>query len=152
MSEINELVSQFPEKHRKFTELCNSAEFAHLWDRAKYGEMDVYYDNILLGLILRLIASDEITQSEVDYLNKTFSLSYSLKTLSAIYDDCRDFVGEEYNEEFRAEIKKLEEIDELLALRFKELLLTAGLILTQSDGKVTSAETDILAQIREICG
>ena len=73
MKRIDMLTEEFKTKYERFLIGCDALEDLNLWDKEEHGEMDVFYQNDLVSVILRLIVADgEISEKEAVYLNKNF--------------------------------------------------------------------------------
>lgn len=58
MKRIDMLTEEFNTKYERFLIGCDALEDLNLWDKEEHGEMDVFYQNDLVSVILRLIAAD----------------------------------------------------------------------------------------------
>ncbi len=139
-------------KHEAFIIGCDSVEELELWDKETFGEMDGFYSNDLISIIIRLIASDGIiTQNEVDYLNKTFDMNYSLEELKCIYNDCKENFGDTLDQNFENDIERLKKVNEKLAEAFKELVYLVCEIIIESDGVISATELNEVDKLKELC-
>ena len=84
MNRIDKLTEDFRYKYDRFFIGCDAAEEEGLWDKEENGEMDGFYQNDLVSVIIRLIAADGvISDKETEYLNKTFGFDYTTRPLKA---------------------------------------------------------------------
>jgi len=114
--------------------------------------MDVFYTNDLTSVIIRLIAVDgNISQKEVDYLNKTFGFEYTLDELVEVYENCIDNIDETFDENFENGISYMRKINGKLADAYKELLSMVCEIIINSDDVVSPAEIDEVKRLKEMC-
>lgn len=141
MTNLDVYTESFKLKLEKFLLGCDAIEELELWDKEQYGEMDVFYENDLVSVIIRLIATDgTISGREVEYLNKTFGFSYTLAELRDVYQNCKEEVGRSFDEAFTNGITLMRSLNEKLADAYKELLGLICDIIIASDGIVTEAE------------
>ena len=151
MERIDALTEEFRSKYEKFLIACDSLEEIDEWNKEESGEMDVYYENELISVIIRLIAADgEISEDEADYLNKNFGFEYTIYELADIYECCRDEISEGFEERLRNGISFLRSVNEKLAQAYKELLKLICSIIMESDGVATDEELDEIGNIKSI--
>lgn len=55
MKRIDLLTEEFKTKYERFLIGCDALEDLNLWDKDEHGEMDVFYQNDLVSVILRLM-------------------------------------------------------------------------------------------------
>ena len=152
MKNIDMYVDSFKMKYASFLVGCDSVEEMGLWDKEMYGEMDAFYSNDLISVIIRLIAADgEITQAEVDYLNETFDFEYSLEELIAVYNACKDDIGHAFDDNFENGITYLRKINAKLADAYKELLFLICEIIIESDGVIAESEVSEVKRLQAMC-
>lgn len=148
MNNLDMYTESFKLKLEKFLLGCDAIEELELWDKEQYGEMDVFYQNDLVSIIIRLIVTDGVISGrEVDYLNKNFGFSYSIAELRDVYQNCREEIGRSFDEAFVNGITLMRSINEKLADAYKELLGLICDIIIESDGVVTEAE---LAEVKRL--
>lgn len=152
MINIEAYTDSFKMKYEAFINGCDSIEEIDLWDKEALGEMDVFYTNDLTSIIIRLIAVDgNISQKEVDYLNKTFGFEYNLNELVEVYENCIDNIDESFDENFENGISYMRKINGKLADAYKELLYMICDIIINSDDVISSAEIDEVKRLKEMC-
>lgn len=152
MKNLEMYIESFKMKHELFLIGCDSIEEMGLWNKEEYGEMDAFYSNDLLSVIIRLIATDgKITQREVDYLNKTFEFDYTLEELAEAYDLCKEDIGRSFDESFENGITYMRKINSKLADAYKELLCLICDIIIASDGIITDLEIDEVKRLKALC-
>ena len=152
MKNIDSFTERFKFAHERFLTGCDSLEELDAWDYENYGEMDVFYSNELMSVILRLIAADGvITQTEADYLNRNFGFEYTCDELGDIYENCREEITGSLDENFRTSYDMLEAINEKLADLYKEMLALICDIIIESDGDIARAEIEEATKLRALC-
>ena len=152
MKNVDMYIDSFKMKHEAFLIGCDSIEELGLWDKENLGEMDVFYSNDLISIIIRLIATDgKITQREVDYLNETFDFLYSREELIEVYSTCKDDIGHAFDENFENGITYMRKINSKLADAYKELLALICKIIIESDDIVVDAEAAEVKRLMEMC-
>ena len=66
MSNLENYTQSFRMKYESFLTGCDAMEELGLWDKENLGEMEGYYVNDMVSVIIRLIATDgRITEKEV---------------------------------------------------------------------------------------
>lgn len=149
MNKLDLYTESFKAKYESFLIGCDSIEEIDLWDKDAYGEMDIFYTNDIVSVILRLIAADgDFSEQEAVYVKKFFGLQYSSSELKEIYDECGDAIEKLFDEEIESGIAYLRKINGKLADAYKELLLIACDIIIESDGVIAKAETELARQLK----
>lgn len=152
MNNVEKCVESFKLKYELFLNGCDSIEELGLWDKDAYGEMDVFYTNDLVSVIIRLIAADgKITQKEVAYFNETFGFDYTLAELQDVYDVCKDDIGHAFDENFENGISVMRKINAKLADAYKDLLGLVCEIIINSDGVVAESELAEVTRLKAMC-
>lgn len=146
MDHLQILTESFKTKYESFITGCDSLELAEKWNKAEYGEMDVFYENELLSVALSLIAADgNVGAGEVRFLNESFGFSCTEETLREVFDT----LGEEINGYFEAHFKAgwamLRGVNEKLADAYKELFGLICDIIAASDGVIAEVEKEKLS-------
>ena len=152
MNNAQRYIDSFKMKHEAFLVGCDAIEEMGLWNKDLYGEMDVFYSNDLIGVIIRLIATDgKISHKEVSYLNKTFDFDYTLEELTEVYENCFEDIGQAFDENFENGITRMRAINDKLADAYKELLALICTIIIESDGVVAEAELAEVKRLKALC-
>ena len=135
-----------------FIHECDRLESSGLWNFEVFGEMEGYYTNDFAGIILRLVAADgSISEKEAEYINKAFGLKLGTDELCEIYKLCIDNVEESFEENFAGGLERLDAIDGNVARLYRELVFRICEIVTESDGAVVAAETELAEKIKAMC-
>lgn len=143
MKRIDMLTEEFKTKYERFLIGCDALEDLNLWDKEEHGEMDVFYQNDLVSVILRLIAvDDDISEKEAEYLNKNFGFEYTADELADIYESCDEEISHSFDEQFENGITYMRSINEKLADAYKELLALICDIIIESDDVITPEEIE----------
>ena len=146
-------IEEFKMKYDSFLIGCEAIEEMKLWDKENLGEMEAFYANDLVSVIIRLIATDgEITHKEMEYLNKTFDFEYTLEGLNEVYNACKDDIDSSFDENFENGITYMRKINAKLADSYKELLALVCQIIIESDGVVAEAEVAEVKRLQAMCG
>ena len=151
MKRIDKLSEEFKIKYEQFIIGCDSAEDIFRWNKDKNGEMDVYFENEILCVIVRLIVSDgEIGEKEVEYLNKNFGFRYTAEDIREMYEGSREELNNGFYGRIKKDVSDLNEIGEKFASAFKELLgIITGIVL-ESDGYATDSELAEISELKSI--
>lgn len=151
MKNIEALTAEFKAKYERFIIGCDAIEEMGLWDKEKNGEMDVFYENDLVSVVIRLIASDgNIAEKEAEYLNKAFGFEYTAEELTEVYKSCGDDIGRSFDEQFENGVTYMRSINGKLADAYKELLGLICDIIIESDGETVSAETEEAKRLKAL--
>lgn len=143
MKSIDILTEEFKTKFERFFIGCDALEEMNLWNKEEYGEMDVFFQNDLVSIILRLIVADgEISDKETEYLNKAFGFDYTTEELSEVYENCKDEISISFDELFKKGVALLRSINEKLAAAYKELIVLVCDIIIESDEIVAPNEIE----------
>ena len=151
MERIERLTEEFVSKYESFMTGCDAIEDIGGWNAEEDGEMDGFYTNDLIGVILRLIAVDGvISEKEVEYLNKNFGFSYSLAELKDVYKNCKENVGISLNEQFRDGVLLMRRKNEKIAKAYEELLGLICDIIIESDGVIAPEEIKEAQELKKL--
>lgn len=149
MKDLHLLTESFKTKYESFITGCDSIELDEVWDKTEYGEMDVFYENELLSVILSLIIADgKISDEEVKYLNDNFGFSYTVADLKNVYLNCGEEIENYFEGNFKAGYEKLRTFNEKLAAAYKELFELICQIISESDGGVSEEEKQAIAELK----
>lgn len=148
MKQIDVYLEGFKLNYEKFLIGCDALEEERKWPVDKLGDMDVYFANDLMCVIVRLIAADgHFEPGEVDYLNNALGFEYTVDELQAVYDECGDTLGELFEKELPESIRQIRELNPLLADNYQEMLSLIGKIMIESDGVITPEEKAAAEQL-----
>lgn len=146
---LETLTAEFKIKYEKFQIGCDALEELELWDKEKLGEMDVYYQNELVSIILKLIVADgSIGKREAEFFDKNFGFECSVEDLQEIYNQCHEMIDNYFDENFANGISKMRSMNPRLADYYKELLLLICDIIINSDGVVSEQEKKEIDRIK----
>ncbi len=141
MNKIDRLTDEFKFKYERFWIGCDALEELDRWNKEEYGEMDVFYQNDLVSVILRLIAADgKISDQEVKYLNENFGFDYTTEELEEVYENCKDEIVHYFDEQFVNGVSLMRSINDKLADSYKELLGLICDIIIESDDVISPEE------------
>ena len=151
MNRIDKLTEDFRYKYDRFFIGCDAVEEEGLWDKEENGEMDGFYQNDLVSVIIRLIAADGvISDKETEYLNKTFGFDYTTEELKEVYRSCEENIGRSFDETFESGITLLRSINEELADAYKELLCLICDIIIECDNDISPKEIEEAKNLRSM--
>ncbi|MCR4594923.1 MAG: hypothetical protein K5761_07685 [Clostridiales bacterium] len=150
MKRIDALTEEFKSKYERFLIGCDSIEEMDLWNKEEYGEMDVFYENDLVSVIIKLIASDgEISTKEAEYLNKNFGFDYTVEELTGVYSNCEDEISKLFDEQFENGVTHMRSINDKLADAYKELVRLICDIIIESDDVISQSEIAEAKKLKE---
>lgn len=138
----------FALKHERFLMGCDSQEELLAWDKDALGEMDVYYENVLITAVIRMVAADgAFSREEAELLQTVFAFRYSREELRSIHEEV-DFheSDDQFVRSLREDLDRLESINERLCLAFRELVELACRIAMEIDG-TDAAETTLAGKL-----
>ena len=148
---MNLLTESFKQKYDQFLTGCDAIEQAGGWDTEQYGEMETFYTNDLISLMLRLVATDGcVAQREADVLNDLFGFTYTAETLAETYEVCRENMNADFDRLFAEGVDRLEGINQKLAQAYKELLVLICDIIMESDDVVSDKELAEAARMKTL--
>lgn len=145
------LTEEFKSKYEGFLIGCDAVEELNLWNKEEHGEMDVFYQNDLFSVILRLIAVDGlITNKEAEYLNKNFGFDFTAEELAEVYENCLEEVSRSFDEQFENGVTVMRAINAKLADAYKELLELICDIIIESDDVIDPAEIEEAKKLKAL--
>lgn len=151
MKRIDLLTEEFKTKYERFLIGCDALEDLNLWDKEEHGEMDVFYENDLISVILRLIAIDgKISRKETEYLNKNFGFDYTASELADIYENCEEEISHSFDEQFENGVTYMRSINEKLADMYKKLLGLICDIIIESDDVIAPEEIEEAKKLKAL--
>lgn len=149
---LEQLSKSFQAKYIDFVDGCDALEECDLWDKEQDGEMDGYYQNDLVSIIIRLITVDGfVSENEVKYLNEVFGFEYTIAELKEVCELCQEGIDELFDGAFASGIKKMRAINDGLADLYAEMLSIVCDIISASDGVVSVVEADTIAKLKAQC-
>ncbi len=149
MEKIDDLTKAFRFQYERFQLGCEAIEETGAWDKEKFGGMGAFYENDLIGMILRVIVADgKISAKEVEYLNRNFAFEHTVESLTEVYDNCRREIGESFDMKFKNGVECMKSINVKLAALYTELIGTICDILIASDGEISLDEIQEAQRIK----
>ena len=125
----------------KFIVACDALEETGKWNKDEYGEMEAYYENDMISIILRLIVCDDrVTVEEADYLNNIFGFQYTPEELRELYKSFSNAVEGDADAMLIEGYALLKSVSPELAAYYRELVSYACGIISESDGAVAQNE------------
>lgn len=151
MKDLKILTESFKLQYEKFIIGCDCQEEIENWDKDENGEMDVFYENDMLTILIRLIASDKsVSENEVAFLNESFGFELTAERFAEIYEDCAERLGTDFNESFTTGAKILRSINKKLADEYQELLLLVCDIIANADGVYSEEERAEIGVLKKL--
>lgn len=151
MKSKDALMNEFTGKYERFLIGCDAIEEEGLWDKDEFGEMDVFYQNDLVGVILRLIASDgKIEERETEILAGYFGFDLTPREARTAYESFRSEAGASFDEEIVRGYEKMRGINRKLADAYKDLLSLVCEIVISCDGVVEAAEIEEAKRVKNL--
>ena len=88
MKKLHEYSEAFKLKYEIFMNGCDAIEDEGLWNKEKYSEMEAFYTNDLVSVVLKLIAADgNFSEKEAGFINDVFGFEYTTEELEEIYEN-----------------------------------------------------------------
>ena len=156
MDDLLSRTEALEEKYEQFIKCCDEVEAQGKWDVDELGEMEVWFANDFLIVILKLIASDgELDGEEVDFINEVFGnetlgFDYTQGELREFYENSYDRIDSFLEEDFPESIEMLEEIDGELADFYRGMISEICRVLIECDHFVSEREAIAAQQIIDI--
>ena len=145
-------IESFQMKYEAFLTGCDALEEMGQWDVENWGEMEAFYANDMVSVIIRLIATDgKVTEREAAYLNETFGFEYTAGELEDVYENCQEDLGRVFDENFENGISLMRKLNDKLADAYKELLALVCRIIIESDGIIAEAEIAEAKRLQALC-
>ncbi len=140
----------FKLKYEQFLHACDAAEAEGLWNTEEYGQMEGYYFNILMGVILHVINADgNVAARETALLNESFGFEYTQEEVIDLYYTVGENIEGNYLDNARIGLTLLEGMNPELKEDYLELLNLICGIAAASDEGVNEAELRALRELRE---
>lgn len=150
MKNLEAYTEGFKLKLDRFITGCDAIEDSGLWDRDTHGEMDSYYQNDMISVIVQLISVDgNFSVDEVRFVNEAFGFDYSVNELRDVYFNCKDAIDIVIDSNVVLGMSYLRSINEMLADAYKDLLLTICDIIMNSDGKIKKVEVQMINTLKK---
>lgn len=131
---------RFIGRWEQFMTACDALEWSRKWNKELYGEMEAYYENDIVSILLRIIASDgRITSEETEQLNKCYGFSYTNEELQEVCDHFKD-EAEDPDSSLLEGYSLLKSVDPKLAEFYAELVVFACSMIVESDGALMEHE------------
>ena len=135
----------FKLNYEKFLTACDALEEEKRWDTEKYGEMESWYFNDIMCVIIHLISSDgSFSRKEADYVNDVFGFGYTAAELAELYRVQGEDINRLILEDVPANYQLLKGFDGELAELYKTLLLQVCGIVADSDGVLHDSERKLI--------
>ena len=151
MERIDDLTKAFRFQYERFQLGCEAIEETGAWDKEKFGGMGAFYENDLIGMILKVIVADgKISAKEVEYLNRNFAFEHTVESLTEVYDNCRGEIGESFDMKFKNGVECMKSINVKPAALYTELIGTICDILIASDGEISLHEIQEAQRIKAL--
>lgn len=148
---MEEKKAMFRDLYEKFLIGCDAMEYQDSWDKEQYGEMETYYENELLSVILCLIVADgKIDVKEVEIVNELFGSDYTVTELKDVYFQCADGVQEIFETGIEESYLMLKKANAKAAEAYGKILGLIADMAAESDGKVFQVEVDQINRLKQI--
>lgn len=148
--DIDRHSEEFRLNWERFVHACDAAEAEGRWDTDGLGEMEGYYFNTVLGVILHLIITDgNVAEREVEALNRNFGFDYTVESLLELYYSVGEQIEGNYLDNAKEALALLNRIDPAMADDFRDLLDLICTIVAESDEGVSETELDEFRKLAE---
>ena len=149
-SELDRLAAEFREKYDAFAEECRAADADGRWKAEQDGPMEGYAFSALSGAILSLIIADgNVGEHETEVLNETFGFGYSVDDLLEMVRFSAGDLRENAVPNVKDAAERIRLADPALAGQFRDLMMLACRILSESDDGVLTVEEDLIRWIAD---
>jgi len=150
MNNIERLTEGFRTRWEQFLTACDAAEELGRWDTEADGQMEAYYTEDLICIVLKLISADgSVSAEEARIVRELFDFQYTPEELRRVADELREQIERLLAEDVRAGLERLGAMDPRLEAMYRELIGDACEIVSESDG-LTVAESEFLEQLRAL--
>ena len=149
MSRLQDMSESFKLQYEKFLNGCDALEANGDWNVSTDGDMETYYFNDIICIIMMLISADgEFSDVEARYINDIFGFSYSAEELKELYKTNGDDIINMMETEIPAGYRRRKLINSRLAEHYKEMILQICDIIAESDGVIRVSETNEIEKIK----
>ena len=149
MAKLQELSDAFKLQYEKFINGCDAMEEAGNWDISRDGNMETYYFNDIMCVIVMVISADgTFSEEEARYINEIFGFSYSAEELAELYRTNGSDIRNMLEGEVPAGYKRIKSLDTDMAQHYRNMLLLACDILAESDGVIQISEMNAIEKIK----
>lgn len=150
MTKLQEMSEAFKFQYEKFLQGCDALEEKGEWSVSADGDMEGYYFNDIMCVIVTLISADgEFSEDEAKYVNDIFGFRYSPEELKELWKTNGSDINQMIEEEIPAGYRKMKAISEKLAGHYKEMLFRICDIIAESDGILRASETRQIDRIKK---
>lgn len=141
MFNLQEMSEGFKAQYEKFLQGCDALEENGDWDVQADGQMEAYYFNDIMCVIVSLISADgEFSEDEAKYVNDVFGFRYSAAELKELYGTNGDDIRNMLENEIPASWRKMKAVSGKLAEHYRNMLYQVCDIIAESDGTIRIAE------------
>ncbi len=141
MFSLQEMSEGFKAQYEKFLQGCDALEENGDWDVRADGQMEAYYLNDMMCVIVSLISADgEFSEDEAKYVNDAFGFRYSAAELKELYNTNGADIRNMLENEIPAGWRKMKAVNEKLAEHYRNMLYQICDIIAESDGVIHIAE------------
>ena len=149
MSRLQELSESFKLQYEKFLNGCDALEANGDWNVSTDGDMETYYFNDIMCIIMMLISADgEFSDNEAKYINDIFGFSYSAKELKELYKTNGDDIINMMDTEIPAGYKRMKLINSKLAEHYRNMIIQICDIIAESDGFIHVSEIRQIEKVK----
>ena len=94
MKDCQSMAEGFRLQYERFLTGCDALEAENLWDTQALGEMEGYYFNDIMTVILHLISADgAFSDAEARFVADAFGFRYTAGELAQLYREQSDEIG-----------------------------------------------------------
>lgn len=143
-------LTSFIEQFNGFLVTCNELEDNDAWDKEANGPIELYLQADLLGVVLQLMSVDgHFEQAEADVVNTMFGGAYAPEELEEVFGDL-DPIIEDYCDGQKADtLALLLPLSPALADTYRDLILMAARIVSESDGVAEGQEKELIHRLEQ---
>ena len=153
MKDYQAMAEAFKLQYEKFLTGCDALEAEGRWDTAALGEMEGYYFNDIMTVILHLISADgRFSEEEARFVADAFGFRYTAGELAQLYREQSDEIDRFFREEVPQGYRKMQALSPSLAEHYRDLLLQAGELAAQASDDVARDEQRLMDVLKAALG
>ena len=149
MTKLQEMSENFKYQYEKFLNGCDALEDKKDWDVSVNGDMETYYFNDIMCVIVLLISADgKFAGGEAKYINDIFGFSYTPEELRELYRTNGEDIQNMLEAEVPAGYRRMKLINSKLAEHYRQLIFLICDIIAESDGYIQDAELKQIERVK----
>lgn len=145
------LAEEFKSDMNIFIQKCDVIEATGVWDTDEYGQMEAYFTNDIMCIVISLMSADgTFSDSETKYMRDIFGYDMTKEEVQEIYRNTSNEISDIFKNGISESITLLKNIDTEMAQDYKKLIDSVCDIIIGSDGVLSNREVDMAESIKSL--